>query len=820
MADNISLVRIFIASPTGLEAERRLVRDIAEEINETHVEHWRCEIKIVGWEDTIIGYRRPQDRINQDLDKCDYFFGILYNRWGSPPSLPGEGYSSGFEEEYNRAISRKQNGYIKDVALFFRVVDIPTGLEPGADIKRVREFRQQCIDEKRVFFFDYNEIEQFRSAVRKKIFDIGWAESNNISEIGREIVEPDRVEGKEKSQLTRLYSPNGLFQTRSAQFLTSMSSRIADWDGRIASDIARMRLIALSVSRPGNDESYLGAHDANLVFKTFRDEVLSEQEYRALSVCGVAAFAGHNVPIWHWIAELNGRDKPFGYIAELAVWGSDALRLNALRILESARQEIPNLGEEIPKELMLRSWFSDSANDQIFAAANRFLSHCATLADIPQMEAALEAASPSRKAEVELSIVAVLARSDAKAALRRILERDLDGAPDMAVDRIFSDPSALETETVRLCLSARADGVRRKAVQILRDRAELQLEDAKILLSDTDVEIRYYALDYLATQGLEMSDEVIRQALRVRKSNRSLFLADSVTFYDDEYYQLYRENRFNGLRYEQILNVLDSRGAPDDVPLLALIRNTKKGHLDGLRRNIDSDFSEYFEEELATIRRLESSDIDNYVSRFERIRGFRLQKIMDHALHVLCLADDRQDLERVRRVLSDSVCLGSYAVMGYLEKYGDWSDIPRLVDLKNKYDNGLFILLPEKYSADETRAKTIAKLSKGRVIDILKYDMNPYISSLVLKYITNTEIDKIDDGDILEVFDKESRDYSENFVIRCVSVLSRKRLSGLLQRYIERDGPYYYNIVHWLDLGVSLPKVHARAIAQHALGVG
>lgn len=817
MAESISLVRIFIASPTGLEAERRLVRDIAEEINETHVEHWRCEIKIVGWEDTIVGYKRPQDKINQDLDKCDYFFGFLYNRWGTPPSLPGEGYSSGFEEEYNRAVSKKQSGDIKDIALFFRMVDSPVGFEPGADLKKVREFRQICIDEKKVYFFDYSDLDQFRSAVRKKIFEIGWAESGSILEKERVNLEPERVEGTESSQLVHLFSQDVLLEARPAQFLTNMISRSADWDGQIASDIARMRLIAVSVSRPGNDESYLGVHDANLVFKTFRNEGLSDQEYRALVVCGVAGFASHNVPIWHWVAAQNGRDKPFSYIAELAVWGPDLLKLNALRILECAKQEIPTLEEDVPKDLLFRMWFSDGANDQIFAAANRFLSHCASLTDIPHIESALEVASPARKAQVELSIVTILAKSNATAALRRILEKDLDGVADLDIERVFARPSTLSTEIVRLCLVARADRVRVKAVQILRDRLELKTEEAKSLLSDRNVDIRCSAVEFLELEGVELSDEDVRKALIYSKPMGTLLLSPSKNTIIEDHYEEYRERRLKELRYGQIVIAVDSRELLDDVPLIALIGGAGKANLDYLRRSVDSNFSDYFDEDLARLKKIELTEAESYVSRLERIRGIRLSKIMGRALTALCIARDKQDLERVRRVLDESLCLASDAVLEYLERYGDWSDIKRILGLQRKTSHGLSLLSIDNDISDERKAKAIAVLSRGRVVDILKYDMEDYLKGIIIKYIHSREISELDDENMIEFLLNKADEVREKFVIRCVLSLGKRRLEGLLRGYIGRDEAYYYNVVHWLDLGVSLPKPYARAIAQHNL---
>lgn len=87
MQDKMKLIRVFIGSPGGLEDERRAAHAIVEEVNRDHNEHWGCHFKLLGWEDTVPGYQRPQTKINEDLDRCDYFIGVLWNRWGTTPTV-------------------------------------------------------------------------------------------------------------------------------------------------------------------------------------------------------------------------------------------------------------------------------------------------------------------------------------------------------------------------------------------------------------------------------------------------------------------------------------------------------------------------------------------------------------------------------------------------------------------------------------------------------------------------------------------------------------------------------------------------------------
>jgi hypothetical protein len=50
--------------------------------------------------------------------------------------------------------------------------------------------------------------------------------------------------------------------------------------------------------------------------------------------------------------------------------------------------------------------------------------------------------------------------------------------------------------------------------------------------------------------------------------------------------------------------------------------------------------------------------------------------------------------------------------------------------------------------------------------------------------------------------------------LKCVQALPKKRVAKILAAYISPSEPYYYNVVHWLDLGASLPGDRAVSAAK------
>ncbi|MFG6107159.1 DUF4062 domain-containing protein [Leptothoe sp. EHU-05/26/07-4] len=96
MVSNHSIRRIltvFLASPGDLSEERKYARKVVDKINRVIASSVGWQIDLKGWEDTLPGTGRPQEIINADVDSCDLFLGMLWERWGSSTGK----YSSGFE---------------------------------------------------------------------------------------------------------------------------------------------------------------------------------------------------------------------------------------------------------------------------------------------------------------------------------------------------------------------------------------------------------------------------------------------------------------------------------------------------------------------------------------------------------------------------------------------------------------------------------------------------------------------------------------------------------------------------------------------------
>ena len=77
MEETRKIIRVFLASPGDLQDERKFVRRAIDEINRTLANRLGYHVELMGWEDTVSKYGRPQGIINQEVDRCELFLGMM-----------------------------------------------------------------------------------------------------------------------------------------------------------------------------------------------------------------------------------------------------------------------------------------------------------------------------------------------------------------------------------------------------------------------------------------------------------------------------------------------------------------------------------------------------------------------------------------------------------------------------------------------------------------------------------------------------------------------------------------------------------------------
>ncbi|MEP1572797.1 DUF4062 domain-containing protein [Roseibium album] len=816
--DNIKIVRVFIGSPGGLDEERRAAREVVNEVNTGNAEHWGCQFNLVGWEDTIPGYQRPQDKINEDLDKCDYFLGVLWNWWGTKPSKEKGEFTSGFHEEFCRARSHIESGRMKDMAIYFKSVEVPAGMEPGEPIRRVLEFRKECIAEKKVFFKDFATMDQFRNLVRNKLTEIGWRESKKLASSTSDRSQSGLSPEGSSDTKTSDSSKSWLIDEEAREFLSEMSQRPLEWEETNSHEIARFRLIGFALSRAGNDHSYLGNHDANLIYKHLKNSRLSDQEIRALIDCGIVGFSAQNVPLWHWLTiGKNGRDF-FSRVSFLAVVGEDAEKKNAIHILELAGQPIPSINHLYDKEDVLRFWLNDTEDNNTFEAAISLLSANASHEDISLIEEICSECSPHRQSKIEGAIAEIISKSSCDLALQRLIEKKVDKIDTHFVRFLFDQPSSLPTSTLALCLSAKDDNLRLAAVKVLSVRNEISLEAAQTLLSDNSHEIRLIAAENLKNHGHELDDKIVKKALIIEKSAFGLginpFRAKEK---DATYYEQYLSNRLAELDYKQLREKVNEVGVFAEKELFAMYSKYKSKTQNEIRRNLNDGFKNFFNEHIKKGVDTGRYD-DDFLSKISKLEEFIRAQLCSNSLSVLCKLKKEKDLPLIRKIVDEFDVNENEDILQYFARFGDWSDIDRIVNIKDETVGGTSLLsMRSTTKFPSQKASAIISIGRDRIADVLALELENTIKVSLAKQLPNKSISSLDIEILLRELNREEQDYRAIFALRCAQSLPKSRIKSLIDRYVGSDDYRYYNSIHWLDLALSLPNRLVKEISERKL---
>lgn len=165
MVSSRHLLTVFMASPGDVASERAELAGVVNRINRRSAQDLGWQIELRGWEDTMPGMGRPQERINPDVEMCDVFIGILWRRWGTPTGIS----SSGFHEEYEIARARRDRSDEPEILMYFKTIDSAQMNDPGVQLEQVMSFRAELTASRKVLYKEYGSVEDFSVLVEEHL---------------------------------------------------------------------------------------------------------------------------------------------------------------------------------------------------------------------------------------------------------------------------------------------------------------------------------------------------------------------------------------------------------------------------------------------------------------------------------------------------------------------------------------------------------------------------------------------------------------------------------------------------------------------------
>lgn len=260
------ILSVFVASPGDLRQEREILKREVERVNKILGKRIGWQIEVLGWEDTLPGFARPQALINKDVTICDLFIGMLWKRWGTDTDK----YSSGFEEEFSIAHERRSTSDRPEIWLYFKQVDEELCKDPGEQLQKALAFREEQKQKKELLYKEFPDETAFSMLIHdalsafllelhnkeKQSAGASGAESSYaMSSQSKRVEEPELICNKQNAQLIQVF-------TKLSKCLgEGKESEIEYWE-RVRAHLSTSALF--SQSHVGE---LFGVHEINLVYK-------------------------------------------------------------------------------------------------------------------------------------------------------------------------------------------------------------------------------------------------------------------------------------------------------------------------------------------------------------------------------------------------------------------------------------------------------------------------------------------------------------------------------------------------------------------------
>ncbi|QIL75424.1 hypothetical protein [Hymenobacter sp. HDW8] len=182
MAKRITLLKVFLASPSDVIDERAIAEEVIEDFNLTTGEYFDVRLELVKWEThTYPGIGEDgQDVINKQLkDDYDIFVGIMWKKFGYPTKR----FDSGTAEEFNRAYEKFRDDPTSSHIMFYFCNRAPASIDDidTDQLKSVRDFKSMVSD-MGLLYHKYEGVKDFEKLLKL-----------HLNRVVLEIVENDQM---------------------------------------------------------------------------------------------------------------------------------------------------------------------------------------------------------------------------------------------------------------------------------------------------------------------------------------------------------------------------------------------------------------------------------------------------------------------------------------------------------------------------------------------------------------------------------------------------------------------------------------------------
>ncbi len=783
MAEPLRRFAVFLASPGDLAEERRLARDAVDSVNQIGRHRWHVDLFL--WEDKPPASGRPQAIINKDVDICDLFVGLLWERWGQPT---GE-YSSGFEEEFERARARRLDTEQPDIWLTFKKVDPSKLRDPGEDLKRVLAFRDRQVAQRELLFREFETAQEWRTRFSEWLigyilerWTVPSPELTGAAAAGRGAASPsvELTNPSPEPKTPDIEHPSDLVDTARA-FQSAIDQGADPAEGLSRLQIARLNLSAAHLMTRVDRRVLLDVIGLNFLFGS-RLEIRPVRGERWLIYRTLIADRSDVMAGWYWLQHLSPPQVQDTLALVAAGGGNTEARVRALEMMRDLQIDPAGSGGE-----RAEFWENLLQDDvaEVRKASAAYLGVVGSAGESPMLD--------QLRGDPDSEVRGAAAKATFRIVLRNDLDRAfdllLDGDRGADVELVRGRARELTVPQLTRALENGNAKVRELAVSQLKERGALTGDLAVKRLEDTSAAVRAAAFEAMIEQGLPVTTGQIKKAFETQKPPTLLSLGFEGVDADQVILKLYRTLPYEKVREE----------AADWLSLTGPVAYRALGlyHFDRTKEQIRRDLGDRFASHEAEWTAGMREKIGDAFEQLDlgKLRRFIRSRFEAAALEALAEHGDASDAGTARRYLveSDDPETRRHAVT-VLARFGSSEDVEEIVRVAGEAYGDLRV-------AAARAALALSPRADGAATDILAMH-SARLTALVLQAWEQLDIDEVlrPVQDLLRDSDSTVRVKAASFLI---ARLPPERLEEALDAYLE--GYHYYNVVCWMDRALYAP---------------
>lgn len=796
MHTTIRPLKVFLASPGDVKPERAAAEELVNDMNK-QLRSLGWQIMLYMWEDVIPGFGRPQEIINASVDECAVFLGLLWEKWGQQTGK----YSSGFEEEFERALARRKATGEPEIWLVFKTANPDKMKDPGAELSKVLEFRNRQTSLREVLYKEVSDYDDWKSKLTNWLW---FYVTSLLSALPQSPQSQQPTSSPDPQSIEAQASPSADAQATeieiSQQLLTSATSltkaiknteleALRPEKGALQEfDVARLFLLSASLMYRWYTGDTLQTHETNLIYRhRSRLELIPIEHFQLLRA--IVADTGDVVPGWFWFSRMTLETVREQLLVFADQDSSVVVRRRALWLLREARIPLP---EHLRMSLPL--WDDE---DSVRDGAYEYLATIADEAVLPLLEelSTLENASISSSArEARFSVLMRLRPND---AFSQMVETGAY-ASDANLDQLKEEASAIGDAELLKGAESQWGQVREFAVKELARRGRLPEEITERLTADPSIAIRETAYTELAKRGNPIDFEKVKKALAREKPQAHSFAALLGGKTEEE-----GDAESVILTYYRKQNPEVTGAAVDwfglDAPLA--YKSLATDHFDAIRGELRTDLESGFE-------RIRKKSFDSVESRFgaeyakkiaedfKALDDFVRSQFVEAALAGLAINGEASDIRFGRQHLQSGFPATQLAAVRIVCRFGTAEDVPGLLNLakdswgeaRDEAGVGALRLSPSPFEVALELIRTISSKLVQAGYDWLYNQHSP---------------------EVAEFFETMLNSGDEKERLRSIYYFSKRWTTEELENALEsilRREKYYYNAVAWLDRLLYSPE--------------